>query len=147
MMHISGSIMFSSMTDIMVVKNQDILHKLSESEQCNYVTSINDYNAVQLNEYAFGVLHLNIRSFYKNEAKLIQLLDDICQKVTVHVILLCETFLNSNNVALAEISGFTSFHKMREDRKGGGVSIFVKNDIVVTEQLNSKFKKILRAYS
>ena len=68
------------------------------------------------------------------------LLDDLLQKnVILDVILMCESYLNNHNVNLAEISGYKSYYKNRENRPGGGIIIFVCNKIMVTEVLTTPF--------
>ena len=45
------------------------------------------------------------------------------------VILLCETFLHEQNLAVCNIPGYSLVNNHRKNRKGGGVSIFIKSEI------------------
>ena len=45
----------------------------------------------------------------------------------VDVIVLSETWFNAENVS--DMLGYKSFHSYRPDRRGGGVSIFVKSTL------------------
>ena len=76
----------------------------------------------------------------KNEDDLKILLDDLHFKNRdIDIIMLCETFLSSKNKMLAENEGYQSLHVCREDRLGGGVSIFIRNGI--------KYKKTIIGYA
>ena len=48
------------------------------------------------------------------------------------VIALSETWLKDNNQQLCNIDGYSSEHVVRESRIGGGVSLFINNDIEYT---------------
>ena len=56
--------------------------------------------------------------------------------IVIHVVALCETFLNEVNVGLANLENYTSVHTFRKDRPGGGVSIFVHDSIVLLKKLD-----------
>ena len=106
---------------------------LSPVNDCPY-TDVEDMEPSVQNGLHF--LHLNIRSFHKNENNLKGLLDDLHFKYRdVDIIMLCETFFNDNNVSLCEIEGYHSKHLYRSNRTGGGVSIYVRDCI--------KFNKIV----
>jgi len=68
------------------------------------------------------VFHLNIRSFNKNGDELGLLLDQMNPQPDVLV--LTETWFSADYVG--EIEGYTGQHVYRCNRRGGGVSIFVK---------------------
>jgi hypothetical protein len=80
-------------------------------------------------EDKFVIIHQNIRSFNCNIDEFTVFLGTLC--VDVDVIILCETWLNKGNVG--DIGGFRGYHSCREDKRGGGVSIFV------SEKLKSKY--------
>ena len=85
-------------------------------------------------------MHLNIRSFHKNSDNLLILLDDLAQSgIGVHLIFLCETFLTPVTTPLAELTGYISYHKTRHNRIGGGVSLFIKDDITVNKLYDTPF--------
>jgi len=71
----------------------------------------------------FTIIHQNIRSFNKNGDDLILFLSQFSRKPDVIVI--SETWFSPTIVTGLE--GYNCFHTFREIRKGGGISIFVKN--------------------
>ena len=87
-----------------------------------------------------NVLHLNIRSLHKNLDSLLMLLHDLRDKnVVIHVIALCETFLNRNTLSLIDIENYTGFHRIRDSGVGGGVSIYVHDSVKFIKQIDSPF--------
>lgn len=79
----------------------------------------------------FSLFHLNIRSIQKNYDELTNLLSLI--KFKYSCIILSETFLNKNNKNLYDLPGYKSFHLLRERQRGGGLSIFVREGVTVSE--------------
>lgn len=76
------------------------------------------------------VLHLNVRSLHKKIDMLkefIQVLET--KNVTIDVLLLSETWLNENNDSLTHIEGYQFFHLNRKMTNGGGLAIYVSNNI------------------
>jgi hypothetical protein len=72
-------------------------------------------------------MSFNICSLPKNHRQLITLLDTI--DVQFHTISLTETWLQEHNQDLYELEGYHHVHKIRQNKNGGGLSIFVKNNI------------------
>ena len=98
------------------------------------LTSCKYYNFDQLNQETskhtqnhFSQFCLNIRSLSKNYRKLITLLDTIDTKFSI--ITLSETWLKEYNQDIYEIEGYEHISQLRENKAGGGVSIYVKNNI------------------
>ena len=79
---------------------------------------------------------LNIRSLPKNHRKLVTLLNTIDTQFTT--ISLTETWLQDHNFELYEIEGYSHISQLRENKNGGGVSIFIKNNLnfKIREDLN-----------
>ena len=107
---------------------------------CPYV----DQDGLKLDETQvegnFHVMHLNVRSYLKHAADLKNLLEDLLENnVSIDVILLCETFLNSQNICLVDLPGYQIYYKNHEDRPGGGVMIMVKDDLRVYDVLTTPF--------
>lgn len=99
-----------------------------------------------------SVLHLNIRSLNKNLENLKELIVTLTKQcVMLDVILLCETWLHSGNMALINIEGYTCLTKNR-DSTGGGLAILVRKQykpeivkeltVTVPGQYESLFVKI-----
>ena len=98
---------------------------LHSSIPCAYY-SVDDFN----NEFSyledkFIVVHQNIRSFNANMDELILYLNTI--SANVDVIILSETWFCVDSVK--QIDGYVGYHSCRVDRRGGGVSVFVNNQL------------------
>ena len=70
------------------------------------------------------------------------LLEQLSDKdVHIDVILLCETFLSDNTKSIANLRGFQCFHRVRQDRSGGGVSLFISKNFTVTREFSTPFNE------
>ena len=99
------------------------------SDKCDYLdpTNCNDLNP---ENYNLIVLQLNIRNLLAHQTELKELLQTMSDKnSTVDVILLCETFLASNTEILAYIPGYHLVTNNRNNHKGGGVAILIREGI------------------
>jgi len=74
----------------------------------------------------FSVFHCNIRSFHKNSDELLILLSRLSHKPDI--IVLTETWFSEGFVG--EMDSYQGFHVYRNNRRGGGVSIFVRMNLV-----------------
>lgn len=75
-------------------------------------------------------IHLNIRSLpAKFDALKIFLSELEDNQVTPDVIMLCETWLTSNNNNSFPLHGYTLVEKHRLNKKGGGVALYVKSPL------------------
>ena len=81
---------------------------------------------LQCDEY-FAMIHLNIRSSAANLDNFINYLE--CLNTEFAIICLTETWLNETNYDLYEIPNYVHIGKQRSGKKGGGVSIYVKQTI------------------
>ena len=72
---------------------------------------------------SFSLFHYNIRSIPSNLESLTDYLHVL--KFNFSVIALTETWLTNENCSLYGICNYNSHHSVRENRRGGGVSIFV----------------------
>ena len=84
-------------------------------------------NANVYRDYDFSLFHFNVRSLSAHEVELHALLHTLNHKFTVYG--LCETWLKESDYSLYCLDGYTPIHKYRTDRRGGGVSLFVKAEI------------------
>ena len=75
----------------------------------------------------FSLINYNIRSFHSNGAQFECLLQSL--NPSNPLIVLTETWNNKDNVSLCKLDGFTDFHTFRSESRGGGVSIFCKENI------------------
>ena len=71
------------------------------------------------------ILHQNIRSFNKNFDQFSAFIDSLNRKVDVFVF--SETWFKSDNCT--DIAGYVGYHSCRNDRTGGGVSVYVRSEI------------------
>jgi len=69
----------------------------------------------------FSVVHLNIRSYRKNSDALFVFVDQLVVRPTV--IVLSETWFSPSFVD--SLPGYTAYHVYRDNRRGGGISVFV----------------------
>ena len=98
----------------------------------NYDT-IDDCDYIELNKTItkeaedLMILNLNIRGLYSKLGNLTYLIDNV-SKVAPDVITLSETW-SSKNTPKFEIPGYKIFRQDRENKKGGGVAILVKNNL------------------
>ena len=79
------------------------------------------------NSMCVSMIHLNIRSATKNLDKFETFLANLDHKFPI--IALSETWLKSHNENLCNIQNYQSEHNIRHNKGGGGVSIFIQNDI------------------
>ena len=74
----------------------------------------------------FSFLQLNIRSLSHNLVKLTDYLS--CLNIKLSVIGISETWLNDSSHSV-DISGFKFLPKYRQNRTGGGVGLYISNDL------------------
>ena len=77
-----------------------------------------------------SLVHANIRSARKNLKKFELYLDGI--NFEFPVLALSESWLREDNKEFYGIPGYTSEHNVRPNRRGGGVSLLIKEDIEYT---------------
>ena len=79
------------------------------------------------NESNLKVIHLNMHAFSANgldfKARLVML------KVEFDIVCVTETWLNIADETLNMFPGYTSYLSIRERRRGGGVSVFIKKQV------------------
>ena len=93
---------------------------------CKYC-SIDTFKDLKQNfeQKGLSVICFNIRSFNKNGDEFLGYLSN-CEH-DFDIIILTETWAKDETHILCHIPGYESSHNYRADRRGGGVSIFVKN--------------------
>ena len=76
------------------------------------------------------IMHLNIHGLISKLTELKFLnLELYKHNFGVDIILLCETFLNERNAKLCNLLGYEHQYNTRKTKKGGGVSILIKNGL------------------
>lgn len=76
---------------------------------------------------SFSMFHVNIRSIPKNLNNLLCYLETLSHKFTV--IGLSESWLKEENFELFNIPGYNAEHNYRPIRAGGGVSMYINEDV------------------
>lgn len=79
------------------------------------------YNDECIDDYELRVIHENIRSVHSNFDQFDVFLNSLVS--TFDIIVLSETWLVSDD--WFQVSGYNSYHVIRPNRRGGGVSILV----------------------
>ena len=79
-----------------------------------------------------SVLHLNVRSILNNEK-----FDAL--KIFLHltgvqwdIVCVSETWLNEDAEKSRYLDGYTAFFENRNERTGGGVAVYIRNDCVIS---------------
>ena len=99
------------------------------NDKCDYV-DIEGTSNLNPNNYNLAVLQLNIRSILAHQQELKQLLVNLANHNSrIDVVLLCEPFPSKNTINMINIPDYMHIGNYRKDRKGGGVSILLKNGI------------------
>jgi len=93
------------------------------SSRCRYY-DVGSFSNLCLDSFTFSIFHINIRSYNRNADEFFIFMRQLPLQPTVMVF--SETWFS--DVFAAELEGYTSFHVYRTERRGGGVSIFVKSD-------------------
>ena len=100
---------------------------------CNSYTIDNFPNIDENQTDSLSVVNFNIRSYFKNFEEFQIVLDTT--KFKHDIIILTETWARSNTSQLCTIPGYNAYHCYRPSRNGGGVSIFIKENLI-SEPMN-----------
>ena len=79
----------------------------------------------------FSIIHVNIRSLPANMTGFMSYMSNINH--TFSIIGFTETWLKPNNIETFGITGYNHIGLTRQNGKGGGVSLFISDDIVFSE--------------
>ena len=116
-------------------------------------TKIFNYSNFPLNHSLsckFSLFHANVRSLPRNSNELLNCLHLIEHSFTVTA--LTETWLQDSNKDLYPIPGYRSLNAIRSEQRGGGVSLYFRNDIaykprpdisIFTHDLESVFAEVI----
>ena len=83
-----------------------------------------------LTECDFSLLHINARSLQNKLGKLPELLNSI--KIKFSIIAISETWSNEVNDCFLNIPGYVRHLKSRSNRTGGGVALFIHDNLPFT---------------
>ena len=115
-------------SDLGMIAINEMYGHLNFDEISNYI-SLQEYIKlfpIHVNKM-ISIFHFNIQSLEANLVHLEALLANF--KQTPDIIALSETWLNENNADSFILEGYNSFHVVREPRKHGGVSLYVRNHL------------------
>ena len=105
-------------------------HLNSDSLSCEYYledmfnSKISNMNILANN---LSMLNTNIRSMPKNLSKLKCYLENLNHKFTIHSF--TESWISNHSAGLYGMEGYNVEHNYRKDRKGGGVSLFISEEV------------------
>jgi len=113
---------------------------LENVSNCKYYTEesfLKKCNDVSADNWCFSVMQINLRSIPKNLTKLESYLQNL--GLNFSVVGISETWLTESNKDCYSLGGYSSYSLCRENKPGGGVSLFVRQEISYTlrEDLNS----------
>ena len=106
------------------------------NDKCDYI-ELEECDNLNPNNYNLIVMQLNIRSVLCHQQELCQLIRSTEKKNSrIDVILLCETFLSSKTKSMVNIPGFSHISNFCKSKKGGGVSILLREGIPYKRRLD-----------
>ena len=96
------------------------------SQGCHYIDPYNEnikHVHFKTKDCNLDILQLNIQSLSAKKYELMELTSTLKQQhIIIHIILLCETFINTTNIDYSAIPGNRMHYSIRDDRKGVGVA-------------------------
>ena len=107
----------------------DMLNSCNYYIEDTFTKTSKQFKAADLSLY-----HCNIRSLPNHISELNAHLLNLGHKFKF--IGVSETWLNNNNSHLYSIDGYTNVHQVRNDKRGGGVSLFIDQDVKYKERFD-----------
>ena len=115
----------------MIGLGQDDNFVVTDSCDCDYYTNQSFTAKFQSCDDNISILHLNIRSLSKNWDPLLCFLHSV-DNYKFTVLAITETWLNNYSpVDILQIEGYRLINVNRNNRRGGGVAIFVREHLTV----------------
>ena len=105
--------------------NVDIFNDNLDVFNCKYVSVDTFKDEKQHFTDGLSIICFNIRSFNKNSEEFLAYLTNTDH--TFDVIILTETWGRDDTRTLFTIPGYNSLHNYRKNKRGGGVSLFIKD--------------------
>ena len=109
--------------------------KKSQIIRCNMHIPMKDvkfqYLTLLMLRWNFSLFHINIRSVPANLSSLLSDMENLDHRFSV--IGLTETWLNPSNIDAYGIEGYNHIGITRSNQNGGGVSLFMSNEISYSE--------------
>lgn len=98
---------------------------LYNEPNCQYYTE-EQFNSKVNMKQSLSVIHFNSRSLWKNFVKIKDYLNSFPK---FSIVAVSETWLDKDKVSDVELDGYELFVMNREDKKGGGVAIYVDSNL------------------
>ena len=99
-------------------------------ERCSYDNLYSNVSYTYNKHNELNILHLNVQSLLNKFDKFKQFILDLSRKCgPPDFILVCETFLKDNIIDLVKLDGYKFIHRSRNVKKGGGVGVYIRNNI------------------
>ena len=100
----------------------------NSTDVCKYYTVEAFNNTVSNNlDKCISMICFNIRSFNKNHDEFLGFLSNC--NLAFDIIVLTETWARDETQSLNHLSGYIPYHNYRDERKGGGVSVYVNESL------------------
>ena len=93
-------------------------------DNCDYI-DIEDRIKLGCDNRSLSLIQLNIRGLLSKSSALNLLLTENVGNIRPDLVLLCETWLNPNNLAKVDIPNYRLFGNVRSNKLGGGTGILV----------------------
>lgn len=106
------------------------LELLPDNIECNY-KCIEEFNLIHDNCENFTVLQINCRSLIKNANNIAMFINSL--QIRPSVICLSETWLDNDANGLYEMNGYTFLSHCRINKRGGGVAMYIRNNLVFAD--------------
>ena len=100
----------------------------NNSINCRYFTEMEFYNNSFIGTN-LSLFNLNIRSLPKNYVNLQHFLEGLNKIICFSVLSFTETWLYEYNKSLYNFKGYSHIYKLKDKRRGGGVSMFINNKL------------------
>ncbi|CAH0397455.1 unnamed protein product [Chilo suppressalis] len=100
-------------------------------------TNINSFTKQISKNVHLLCLHINIRSLIKNFTKLLQIIDSSTHPLDV--IAVSEVGISDSISSLFHIPDYAMYSQLRNNRKGGGIILYVKKYLYPKKNSNTYF--------
>ena len=118
---------FLTMCDPDINFYNDFRNNLCSSEYYSIESFKHKIKQQNISRDCFSIVHANVRSVHKNISKVVEFND--CAEFPFSIIALSETWLTDVNCNLYNINGYNAEHTVRKVKRGGGVSLYIKDKV------------------
>ena len=101
-----------------------------KNTKCDYYIEdkfVKNISKIQEQKRVLSMFHMNIKSLPKHFGELQQYLNML--EYDFSLIGISETWLNENNTDLYDLNGYVTIKGCRKERRGGGASLFMRDEI------------------